>query len=128
MRTGELRVDLAGRQIIGEVLRVIRADLQLRLIPNLTDSDAQRSAQMMDTLLSYLSAWHLEIADRLESFETAYGECGQSGGPARLVSEFPIGGERLGEMAEALQSRVETEGLADQGRTVAMLGTVASTL
>lgn len=117
---------LAGRQIIGETLRVIRADLELRLVPNLTDPDALRSAQMIDGLLSYLSAWHLSTPDLMPEFEAALEGLAPAGGTSVLISEFPVAGERLGDLAEALETTVESGGLPEPGKAAAILDAAAS--
>lgn len=117
---------LAGRQILGETLRVIRADLELRLVPNLTDPDALRSAQMMDGLLSYLSAWHLNIPELMPSFEAAHDGLAVADGAGTLTGEFPVAGERLGQIAEALETAVEADGMPQGGKARAMLSAAAS--
>jgi aminoglycoside phosphotransferase (APT) family kinase protein len=95
----------SGRDIVGETLRVLRADLEKRVVPNLTDPDACLAAKMIGDLLGYLEVWHLEgsLGDQAEE--------GRSIDGARVgafQSELPVRGEARGRFSESLQDEIET--------------------
>jgi aminoglycoside phosphotransferase (APT) family kinase protein len=99
-----------GRLIVGETLRVLRADMDSRVAPDLSDPDASLAARMISDLLAYLAMWHLDlpedlshhIAARAALVERPYEDEG-------LPGDLPVEGPAYGRLAGALQQRIEDE-------------------
>jgi aminoglycoside phosphotransferase (APT) family kinase protein len=97
-----------GQAIVGETLLALRTDLELRIVPNLTDADALRSAQMIDGLLSYLAMWHLDLPAEVPALAAGRARlAGADAGAATLAGDLPVGGEAYGAAAAALQAKIE---------------------
>jgi len=95
-------VTLSGREIIGDTLRVLGADLELRVAPHLRDPDAMLTAKMIADLLAYLAMWHLEPSD------TGAGAAADDTSEATAwASDIPVAGAIRGLRAAALQQAIE---------------------
>jgi aminoglycoside phosphotransferase (APT) family kinase protein len=79
----------SSRKIIGDVLQAARADVQARIVPHLTDGDAQLVATMVSDLLDIVAAWHQEPAGDLADRSALL--CALAGGvnPRRNLAQTP---------------------------------------
>jgi aminoglycoside phosphotransferase (APT) family kinase protein len=101
-----------SRQIVSEVLQAALADLQTRLVPTLTDPDAQLVATMLSDLIEILAAWHQEPAEDLVARMAPLADlCGADSPPS--ASDDPGGLDAYGNLAHELQNRIETSGQTD---------------
>ena len=102
---------ISGREIVGETLRTLSADLGQRVIPHLADPDALMTAKMIAELLAYLAMWSLDATE---------GESGPAASPPDvepgaldLASDIPVDGAARGRLANALQHEIEHAGQRD---------------
>lgn len=99
-----------GRRIIGETLRVLRLDMDSRVLPNLTDPDAQLAARMIADLLAVLTTWHLDLPDGVPDHVAAREAlAGASAGDedAFLTGDLPVETEAYGRATSRLQDKIE---------------------
>jgi len=99
----------SGRNIIGETLRVLTADLESRVAPHLQDADAILAAKMIADLLGYLAIWHLEPLDRDDPSDATFvhGPAQSGIGAPPWPSDVPAAGLERGLRAAALQQAIE---------------------
>jgi len=99
----------AGREIVGETLRILQADLDLRIVPHLENSDALLAAKMISDLLAYLAMWHLEFPERIAEHTAAKSAlvADRGAGESDFASELPVEGADYGRLADALQREIE---------------------
>lgn len=107
-------MNVKEREIVGAVLRAVGADVTERILPNLVDADAQRSARMMQGLLNYLAAWHLEVPRTLPKHIAARQSiAGVEPNTAMFTSDIPLDAA-YGAFGAAIQSKVEAEDRVDR--------------
>lgn len=101
---------VSSQQLIESTLLVMKADLETLVMPNVTDADALRSAQMISELLGILAVWHQDKPDNLEEYLNALrslpeSESGMEKCPA-LTGDVPAG-EGIDEATSAVQQAIE---------------------
>jgi len=102
-----------SRQIVSEVLEAAIAEMQTRLVPTLTDPDAQLVATMVSDLLNILAAWHQESPEALAARMAPLAALCGSKDALDACSEDPGGLDAYEGLAGEIQRRIEHGGPAD---------------